>query len=123
MRALKKLAVGIAVFALPLFMSACATAPQARVTVLAKPGDIVQLFHGGSKEAKDEFCLNDVVPVYRYSSLRKRAYKEVGKVKITGYVGDHYLEGVVVDGNIKGDDFAMKKNNACLIRMPEPEEK
>lgn len=118
------LVLGISMLLLPVFMSACATAPQARITVLAKTGDTVNLFHGGNKVAKEEFCLNEVVPVYRYTGLRRhRTYKEVGKVKITGYVGDHYLEGVVVEGNIRGDDFAMKANSACLIRMPEPEEK
>ncbi|TWJ19753.1 hypothetical protein [Geobacter argillaceus] len=118
------LVLGISMFLLPVFMSACATVPQARITVLAKTGDTVNLFHGGSKVAKEEFCLNEVVSVYRYTGLRRyRSYKEVGKVKITGYVGDHYLEGVVVEGNVRGDDFAMKENSACLIRMPEPEEK
>lgn len=121
---LSVLALGISMLLLPAFMSACATAPQARITVLANKGDIVHLFHGGNKVAKEEFCLNEVVPVYRYTGLRRyRSYKEVGKIKITGYVGDHYLEGVVVEGNIKGDDFAMKASSACLIRLPEPEEK
>lgn len=124
MRALIRLAMGIIILSLSVWISACATGPQARITVLAKPGDTVQLFHGGNKAAKEEFCLNDVVPVYRYTGLRKyRTYKEVGKVKITGYVGDHYLEGVVVEGNVQADDFVMKASSACLIRMPEPEGK
>lgn len=123
MRVMKRLIIVIAILSLPLLMPGCATT-RATVTVLAKPGDTIELFHGGNKMAKEEFCLNEVVPVYRYTGLRKyRTYKEVGKVKITGYVGDHYLEGVVVEGSVKGDDFVEKKNAACLVRMPQPEEK
>lgn len=126
MRTLKKLAVGIAILSLPVLMSACATIPpqpQVKASVLAKEGDIVHLFHGGNKVAKEEFCLNETVPVYRYFGRRYKQAAEVGKIKITGYVGDHYLEGVVVEGKIKDDDVAMKPNSACIVRLPEPEEK
>ena len=104
-------------------MSACATFPQAKVAVLAKQGDTIHLFHGGFTSAKEEFCVNDVVPVYRYTGKRYQKYAEVGKIKITGYVGEHYLEGVVVEGNIKDSDFAKKTNAACLIHLPESDEK
>ena len=80
-------------------------------------------FHGGFTSAKEEFCVNDVVPVYRYTGKRYQKYAEVGKIKITGYVGEHYLEGVVVEGNIKDSDFAKKTNAACLIHLPESDEK
>lgn len=126
MKRVKLSALGILVLLLPVFISACATVPpqpQAKATVLARTGDTVHLFHGGNKVAKEEFCLNEVVPVYRYFGRRYKQAAEVGKVKITGYVGDHYLEGVVVEGNIKDDDVAMKPKSACLIRLPEPEDK
>ena len=123
MRALKKIAVGIAILLFPVLMAACASVPEARVTVLAKAGDTVHLFHAGNTVAKEEFCLNEVVPVYRYTGPRYRYLKEVGKIRITGYVGDHYLEGVVEEGSIRNDDIAKKTNSACLVRMPEPEGK
>ena len=47
----------------------------------------------------------------------------MGKVKITQYLGDHYIEGIVVEGNIKNGDVAMKPNSACMITLPEPENK
>ncbi len=126
MRVLKQLVVGFAILILPVLLSDCVTVPpqpQVKASVLAREGDIVHLFHGGNKVAKEEFCLNEVVPVYRYFGRRYKQAAEVGRVRITGYVGDHYLEGVVVKGNIKDDDVAMKPNSACLIRLPEPEEK
>lgn len=126
MNRVKRLVVGIAILSLPVLMAACATVapqPQVKATVLAKSGDIIHLFHGGNKVAKEEFCLKEIVPVYRYFGRRYKEAAEVGKVRITGYVGDHYLEGVVVEGNIKDDDVAMKSNSACIIRLPEPEDK
>jgi hypothetical protein len=110
---------GISLFLLPLFMSACATMPpqpQIKAAVLSRTGNTVQLFYGGNNVAGEEFRLNEVVPVYRYYGNRYKQAVEVGKVKITGYMGDHYLEGVVVEGNIKDDDVAMKPEPA----KPEP---
>lgn len=124
MRALNHVGVGIAILSLVILIQACATvppSPQVKASVLAREGDIVHLFHGGNKVAKEEFCLNEVVPVYRYFGKRYKTASEVGKIKITGYVGDHYLEGVVVKGNIKDDDVAVKPNSACIVRLPEPD--
>lgn len=143
MKNLKKLVIGIALVSLPVYMAGCAAVapePQAKASVIgktletgskspgktkviARPGDTIHLFHGANKLAKEEFCLNEVVPVSRYFGNRYKNLAEVGKVKITEYVGDHYLEGVVVEGTIKDGDVAMKPNSACLIRLPQPEEK
>jgi hypothetical protein len=106
-------------FLLPLFMTACATVspqPMMKAAILSRTGTTVYLFHGGSKAAREDFSLNEVVPVYRYYGNRYKQAAEVGKVKIMGYMGDHYLEGVVVEGNIKDDDIAMKPEQA----KPEP---
>ena len=93
-----------------------------KATIVAKAGDTVHLFHGGNKMAKEEFCVNEIVPVYRYFGRRYKQAAAVGKIKITGYVSDHFLEGVVVDGTIKDNDVALKPNSACLIRLPKPDE-
>jgi hypothetical protein len=139
MRLLKQLIYIITIFSLPILMFSCATLtpqPQANATVLpksgdtvnlfnrvhAKSGDTVHLFHGGNVVAKEEFCVNEIVPVYRYYGRRYKYSSLVGKVRITGYVGDHYLEGIVVDGNIKTDDVAVKPKSACIIRLPETED-
>ena len=128
MNRVKRVVMGIAMLTLLVLMFACVTVPpQGRVktAVLAKTGDTVQLFHGGNKLAKDEFCLNAIVTVYRYyppyASVTQRS--EVGRIKITGFVGDHYLEGVVVEGRIWNGDIAVQPNSECLIRVPEAEDK
>ncbi len=126
---LKPLVLGITMLSLFVYISACSTftSPQpdlpVKAKVTAKSGDTVQLFHGGNKLAKEEFCPNEIVPVYRYVGFRYKHPSEVGKIKVTQYLGDHFIEGVVVEGNIKDGDVAMKPNSACMIRIPEPEKK
>ena len=130
----KHFIMGIAMITLPVLMFACATVPpqvpvQVQNAVFAKTGDTVTLFHGGSKLAKEEFCLNAVVPVYRYDSRYSTIgstgvqRNEVGKIKITKELGEYYVEGVVVEGNIKSGDVAVQPQSGCLINVPEPEKK
>lgn len=125
MNRVKRVVVGIVMLTLPVSMFACVTVPpqgQVKTTVLARTGDTVQLFHGGNKLVKDEFCLNAIVTVYRYfppyASIAQRS--EVGKIRITGFVGDHYLEGVVIEGRIMNGDIAIQPNSECLVKVPEP---
>lgn len=128
MSSVKQLVVVIAMLLLAAFVSACATVnPQAQVetVTLAKTGETVYLFHGGNKLAKEEFCLNDLVPVYRFyyhfNNITQRS--EEGMVKITGYEGDHFIKGVVVEGRIRNGDIAIKHSGAtsCMIIVPESE--
>jgi hypothetical protein len=107
---------------------ACVAVPPqqcVKATIVAKTGDIIHLFDGAKNMAKEEFCLSEIIPVYRYFGWRYKCAGEVGKIKITGYVGDHYLEGIVIEGNIKDDDVAMKPNgeSTSIIMLPEPGEK
>jgi hypothetical protein len=84
----------------------------------------VRLFHGGTKEAKEAFCLNETVPVYRQSYERySRELKEVGKVKITQYSGEHYFDAEVVEGEVREGDIVKKPSAACLVQLPVPEDK
>jgi hypothetical protein len=124
----KQLVMGITVLSLILPMPACITVPPQQcveATIVAKTGDVIHLFNGVKNKAKEEFCLNEIIPIYRYFGWRYKCPGEVGKIRITGYVGDHYLEGIVVEGNIKYDDVAMKPNGECtsVIMLPEPGEK
>jgi hypothetical protein len=134
MNRVKRLVMGSVILALFALVFACATVPpqipvQVQNVIFAKTGDTVQLFHGGSKLAKEEFCLNAVVPVYRYegrySSIGSTGLirNEVGKIKITKDLGEYYVEGVVVEGNIKSGDVAVQTQTGCLINVPEPEKK
>ena len=88
--------------------------PQIKADIVSKTGDSIRLFHGGTEEAKKLFCKGEVVPIYRYVG-RHLQTKEVGKVKIGEFVGDHYVDGVVVKGEVKTGDVAMKKSAACLV--------
>ena len=126
MSRVKLLVMVVSLVALPLWMIACSTT-QPKVTVESEhpaiAGDTVHLFYGGSITAKDEFCLDAVVPVYRaegpyYGWAQKT---EVGKVKVAKVLGEHYLEGVVVEGKIMNGDFAQQTHSACLIRFPKKE--
>src|SRR6266702_251036 len=90
--------------ALAFMPAGCATSgaqPQAKMEVVLKNGETVLLFHGGTQEAKSLFCVGETLPVYRAYPLKRLRYLEVGKVKITSAVGEHYLEGVVVQGEVK----------------------
>lgn len=129
MNRVKQLARRIAMVTLPVLIVACATVPpqvpvQVQNPFFAKAGDTVQLFHGGSKLAKEEFCLNAVVPVYRYegrfSSIGSTGLirNEVGKIKITKDLGDYYVEGVVIEGSIRSGDVAVQSQSGCLINVP-----
>lgn len=130
MRALKLLVSGLAFLGLLVLGGHYAMAvdlgvqPQIKAEVVTKTGGSVRLFHGGTAEAKKVFCKDETVPVYRYSG-RYMQTKEVGKVKIGAFVGDHYVDGVVVEGEVAPGDVAMKGNAACLVVNPpsEPAEK
>jgi hypothetical protein len=134
MNRVKRLVIGTAMLALVLLVFACATVPpqvpvQVQNVLFAKTGDTVQLFHGGSKLAKEEFCVNAVVPVYRYegrySSIGSTglARNEVGKIKITKDLGGYYVEGVIVEGSIQNGDVAVQPQSGCLISLPAPVKK
>ncbi len=129
MSGVKRFVMGTAMLTLSVLVFACATVPpqvpvQVQNAVFAKTGDTVHLFHGGSKLAKEEFCLNAVVPVYRYegrfSSIGSTGLirNEVGKIKITKDLGDYYVEGVVIEGSIKSGDVAVQSQSGCLINVP-----
>ena len=130
MNRMKHVIAGIVMVILPVLISACVTVPpqvpvQVKNTVIAKTGDAVQLFHGGSKLAKEEFCVNAVIPVFRYegrhSSIGSTGLqrKEVGKIRITKDLGEFYVEGVVVEGSITNGDIAVQPQSGCLITVPD----
>jgi len=98
--------------------------PQIKAEVVTTQGGTVMFFHGGTEQAMKLFCKGETVPVYRYYG-RYMQTKEVGKAKLGEFVGDHYINGVVVEGEVAPGDVAMKGNAACLaVHMPEtPAEK
>ena len=101
--------------------SALGTQPQIKAEVEMKAGNTVRLFHGGTQVAKALFCPGETVTVYRALPRERLRYVETGKVKITRYLDIHYVEAVVVAGEVKEGDLAMKSNAACLV-VPKTEE-
>ena len=85
--------------------------------VVMKTGKKVHLFHSGTADVKKEVCLKDVIPVYRETmGGGHTTVKEVGKVKVLSYAGEHYFEAEVVSGEIKVGDIAKKETASCLVQ-------
>jgi len=78
-----------------------------------KTGEIVHMFHSGTDDVKHAIHPNDIMTVYRINPSCK--VKMVGKIKVISYVGDTYLKGEIIEGEIKPDDIAKKGNVSCLI--------
>jgi len=98
---------------------------KVKSTVTMKMGKKVHLFHSGTELVKKEVCLGDVIPVYRETAVgyktikgadQAKALKEVGKVKVLSYAGDHYFEAEVVEGEVRPGDVAKKEAAYCLIQ-------
>ncbi|HEY6837674.1 MAG TPA: hypothetical protein VI389_02920 [Geobacteraceae bacterium] len=104
----------LSILAVPLTVQA---AEKVKGEVVMKAGKKLHLFHSGTADVKKEICLKDVIPVYRETmSGGHTTVKEVGKVKVTGYAGEHYFEAEVVSGEIKVGDIAKKETASCLVQ-------
>lgn len=116
-------------FLVLLIMSSLSAAVQAttkeqelRGEVELKKEKVIYLFHSGTKDVRNAFCVGDIVPVYRevyaYGATKKT---EVGKIKVISFTGDHYLKAEIVEGKIKRGDIAQKEAATCLVH-PAPDE-
>ena len=116
---MKKLSRIIAVLTLVVMATAPLAAQAAekkiKSEVVMKVGKQVNLFHSGTADVKKEICLNDVITVYRQLGKNPQL-KEVGKVKVLDYEGEHYFKAEVVSGEIKVGDIAKKETASCLIQ-------
>ncbi|HXY53706.1 MAG TPA: hypothetical protein VEM40_03430 [Nitrospirota bacterium] len=74
---------------------------------------VVCLFQSGTADVKKEIHVNDILIVYRES--RSHQLQEVGKIRVLTYVGEDYLKGEVVEGEVKAGDIAKKGDVASLI--------
>lgn len=120
MGVLKKSREVIAILFVLAAVQGCATLgvqPRNKAEVVAKTGNTVRLLHKGKREAQADFCLDEIVPIYRWHAGGPRVrYRETGKVKITRYEGDHYLEATLMEGDVKEGDIA-RKAGECLALM------
>jgi hypothetical protein len=76
-------------------------------------GTVVCLFQSGTADVKKAININDILPVYREN--KSHELKEVGKIKVLSYVGEDYLKGEIVEGEIKANDIAKKGDVASLV--------
>jgi hypothetical protein len=112
---LKALALAVLAIMVAVPIAAQATEKKAKNEVVMKMGNKVHLFHSGTKEAKEEIALNEVIPVYRESGKHPQP-KEVGAVKVLSFIGDHYFEAEVVKGEIRVGDIAKKVHAGFLVQ-------
>jgi hypothetical protein len=113
-----------AVIAAPL--GAQAAGKKAKGEVVMKVGKKVHLFHSGTADVKSEIALNDLIPVYRATTIgyqpaktqeQVKTLKEVGLVKVLSYIDEHHFEAEIMKGEIKVGDIA-KKDAAGLLVQP-----
>ncbi len=76
-------------------------------------GDIVYLFQSGTADVRRTIRAGNVLVVYRIDSSCR--VTEVGEIRILSYVGETYLKGEVVEGEIKRDDIARAGDVSCLV--------
>jgi hypothetical protein len=76
-------------------------------------GETVCLFQSGTEYVKKAIGIGDVLVVYREGP--KHDLKEVGKIKVLSYIGEDYLKGEVVEGEVMAGDIAKKGDVASLV--------
>jgi len=81
-------------------------------TVMA-PGDVVYLFHSGTDEINNAIHVDDILTVYRIDPSCE--IREAGKIKVTSHIGETYLKGEVIEGEIRPNDIAKKGKISLLI--------
>jgi hypothetical protein len=103
----------------PLFAFAVSYFPaplyhqQERLETPMKTGETVYLFHSGTADVRRSIHCNDVLTVYRVSSSCE--VREVGKIRVVSYLGETYLKGEVIEGEVRADDIARKGEVSCLV--------
>ncbi len=76
-------------------------------------GETVCLFQSGTEDVKKAISIGDVLVVYREGP--KHELKEVGKIKVHSYIDENYLNGEVVEGEVRTGDIAKKGDVASLV--------
>ncbi len=86
---------------------------QEKLETPIKIGETVYLFHSGTQDVKKGIHPNDVLTVHRINTSCQA--REAGKIKVIAYVGETYIKGDVVEGEVREDDIAKKGDVACLV--------
>ena len=86
---------------------------QDRGETVMKVGQIVYLFHSGTDDVKKTIHANDILTVYRINPSCE--VNPVGIIKVLSYIGETYIKAEVLEGEIRPDDIAKKRNVSCLV--------
>ena len=78
-----------------------------------KAGQTVYLFHSGTEDVKRAIRDSYVLIVYRINPSCEA--KMVGKIRVISYIGDIYLKGKIIEGEIRPNDIAKKGSVSCLV--------
>jgi len=76
-------------------------------------GETVCLFQSGTADVKKTISVSDLLTVYRESD--KNELKEVGKIIVLSYIGEDYLKGEVIEGEVRNGDITKKGDVASLV--------
>ncbi len=76
-------------------------------------GETVYLFHSGTDDVKKTIHVADILTVHRINPSCQ--VTTVGRIKVLSYIGETYLKGIVIEGEIRPKDIAKKGDVSCLI--------
>ncbi len=76
-------------------------------------GETVCLFQSGTADVRKEIQIDDVLVVYRETTPKNLSKR--GKIKVLSFVGEDYLKGVVVEGEVQTGDIAKKGDAASMV--------
>ena len=92
-----------------------AAGKKAKSEIVMKIGNKVHLFHSSNVEVQKDIAAGDLLPVYRTTGKAPQP-KEVGQVKVLGFISEHYFEAEIVKGDVKVGDIAKKDKSSMLVQ-------
>jgi hypothetical protein len=104
----------LVIVAAPLMVQAAGK--KAKNEIVMKMGSKVHLFHSSNVAAQKEIAVGDLLPVYRQLGGKTPQPKEVGQVKVLGFIGEHYFEAEITKGDVKVGDIAKKNSSSMLVQ-------
>jgi len=116
---MKRLVRMIPLLTLLLFVAAPlvvhAAGKKAKNEIVMKMGSKVHLVQSSKVSVQKDIAIGDVLTVFRTSGKLPQP-REVGQVKVLGFIDDHYFEAEIVKGDIKVGDIAKKENTSLLVQ-------
>lgn len=118
MLAMRKMLLPAALL-LAMFLLSCGgrigLQPTHEAEVVMTAGEGVRLLYEGPQDAKDIFCKDEIVSIFRADRKDPSGYVEVAKVRVVGTIDRKSLQGVVVEGKVREGDVARKAFAACRV--------